>query len=63
MKRFRIFAGPNGSGKTTIINQIRQTTVHGHAIDFGVYINADEIAIDLLQDRFIKYYVNKQPKK
>jgi predicted ABC-type ATPase len=36
-KRIRIFAGPNGSGKTTIINQLR------NKIRFGVYVNADDI--------------------
>ncbi|MEN9523236.1 MAG: hypothetical protein RL065_1613 [Bacteroidota bacterium] len=33
----RIFAGPNGSGKTTTINQLRSK------IKFGVYVNADDI--------------------
>ena len=36
-KRVRIFAGPNGSGKTTIINNLK------NAIPFGVYVNADDI--------------------
>jgi predicted ABC-type ATPase len=45
--RLRIFAGPNGSGKSTIINNIRQETVNGRLIDFGYYINADDIATAL----------------
>ena len=36
-KRLRVFAGPNGSGKTTILNQI------DNQFDIGIYINADEI--------------------
>jgi predicted ABC-type ATPase len=37
VKRMRVFAGPNGSGKTTIINNLRSE------IPFGVYVNADDI--------------------
>jgi len=33
----RVFAGPNGSGKTTIVNRLRSE------IGFGVYVNADDI--------------------
>lgn len=33
----RVFAGPNGSGKTTIIQNLR------NVIGFGVYVNADDI--------------------
>lgn len=36
-RRLRIFGGPNGSGKTTIINLIRSS------FDVGHYINADDI--------------------
>jgi predicted ABC-type ATPase len=44
-KRIRIFAGPNGSGKSTIINRIRNYKVNDErALDFGIYINADDIA-------------------
>lgn len=42
--RLRVFAGPNGSGKTTIINAVRKARVNGRPVDFGVYINADDIA-------------------
>ena len=41
-KRLRIFAGPNGSGKSTIINIIRNKK-----IDLGIYLNADEIKVQL----------------
>jgi predicted ABC-type ATPase len=37
VKRMRVFAGPNGSGKTTIIKNLRAE------IPFGIYINADDI--------------------
>jgi predicted ABC-type ATPase len=36
-KRMRVFAGPNGSGKTTIIQNLK------NEIGFGVYVNADDI--------------------
>jgi predicted ABC-type ATPase len=35
-------AGPNGSGKTTLTTRLREM-----GLDFGEYINADEIALDL----------------
>lgn len=47
VKRLRIFAGPNGSGKSTIIDAIRKTRVNGHPVDFGFYVNADDIAREL----------------
>jgi predicted ABC-type ATPase len=34
-----MFAGPNGSGKSTLFNWLRDQN-----IDFGTYINPDEIA-------------------
>jgi predicted ABC-type ATPase len=37
-----IVAGPNGSGKTTLTNRLRSL-----GLDFGEYINADEIALAL----------------
>lgn len=40
----RVFAGPNGSGKSTIISAIRKFKVKGIPVDFGIYINADDIA-------------------
>ena len=36
-KRMRVFAGPNGSGKTTIVKSLQAE------IPFGVYVNADDI--------------------
>ncbi|MBK8580742.1 MAG: hypothetical protein WAT61_08255 [Flavobacteriales bacterium] len=42
--RLRVFAGPNGSGKSTIIEAVRKARVNGKPVDFGVYINADDIA-------------------
>jgi predicted ABC-type ATPase len=33
----RVFAGPNGSGKTTILSKLKSS------ISFGVYVNADDI--------------------
>jgi len=50
--RLRVFAGPNGSGKSTIIQSIKDYTSAGRPIDFGVYINADDIAQDLQNDSF-----------
>ncbi|MFK7785040.1 MAG: hypothetical protein AB8B56_07985 [Crocinitomicaceae bacterium] len=44
-KRLRIFAGPNGSGKSSIIKSIIEKDIgNGVKIDFGIYINADDIA-------------------
>lgn len=40
-KRMRVFAGPNGSGKTTIIKSLQGE------IPFGVYVNADDIESSL----------------
>lgn len=42
-KRMRVFAGPNGSGKTTIIKELESQ------YSFGVYINADDIELTLLK--------------
>lgn len=36
-KRMRIFAGPNGSGKTTIVRSLQAE------ISFGVYVNTPMI--------------------
>lgn len=48
--RLRVFAGPNGSGKSTVIQRIKNTKSEGRLIDFGHYINADDIAVALLKD-------------
>lgn len=45
MKAFTIFAGPNGSGKSTLTDYLRR----GNA-DLGVYINPDEISVELRQE-------------
>jgi predicted ABC-type ATPase len=50
--RLRIFAGPNGSGKSTIIHSVRTTKVNGKPIDFGYYINADDITQALKRKNF-----------
>jgi predicted ABC-type ATPase len=50
--RLRIFAGPNGSGKSTIIKAVKETVVNGNPIDFGYYINADDITQELKKGKF-----------
>lgn len=50
--RLRVFAGPNGSGKSTVIKKVRETIINGKEIDFGVYINADDIAKALTEGNF-----------
>ena len=49
-KRLRIFAGPNGSGKTTLIKLVNDLHVH-----LGIYINADEIKIELDSQHFLDF--------
>lgn len=44
-RRLRIFAGPNGSGKTTIVNDLKTK------YSFGEYINADDIEVLLNKER------------
>lgn len=61
VKRLRVFAGPNGSGKSSIIKKILNTEVqNGIKLDFGIYINADDIAVDLQNGGcdFTKYSIN-----
>ena len=50
--RLRVFAGPNGSGKSTVINYVQAIKVNGRPIDFGYYINADDIAVSLRSTSF-----------
>ncbi|MCH6201939.1 hypothetical protein MMU07_20340 [Aquiflexum sp. LQ15W] len=46
-KRMRVFAGPNGSGKSSIIKYTLNVEVQeGKKLDFGIYINADDITSD-----------------
>jgi predicted ABC-type ATPase len=42
--KLRVFAGPNGSGKSTVIDFIRNYKVNDKNVEFGYYINADDIA-------------------
>ncbi len=48
----RVFAGPNGSGKSTIIQAVREYRIKEIPIDFGIYINADDIAEKLKNRQF-----------
>ena len=50
--RLRVFAGPNGSGKSTVIQYVRDQKVNGKSIDFGIYVNADDIADKLRKNAF-----------
>jgi len=50
--RLRVFAGPNGSGKSTVIKSIREAKENGYELDFGIYINADDIAKNLSDHTF-----------
>ena len=47
----RIFAGPNGSGKTTIFKGI----LNEEDIQLGVYVNADDIEKDLRETSSISF--------
>lgn len=49
IKRMRVFAGPNGSGKTTIIKSL------SGVIPFGVYINADDIELQLKESKILLF--------
>lgn len=63
--RLRIFAGPNGPGKSTIIDSTRRIKIGGKPIDFGYYINADEITKQLRGSNFnfSKFDLKVQPKE
>lgn len=47
--RMRVFAGPNGSGKTTILNNLKSE------IPFGVYVNADDIQLLLQESKVLLF--------
>ena len=47
-----MFAGPNGSGKSTIIQAVRAYRVNTIPVNFGLYINADDIARSLRDNTF-----------
>lgn len=49
--RLRVFAGPNGSGKSTVIEDVKAYRSKGKLIDFGYYINADDITSTLKNTR------------
>lgn len=51
IKRMRVFAGPNGSGKTTIFKGI----LSENQVNLGVYVNADEIEALLKSKEFIDF--------
>ena len=62
--RLRVFAGPNGSGKSTVIKSIRETVINNRNLDFGTYINADDITVALNEKRFsFKAYKLKPTKE
>lgn len=50
--RLRIFAGPNGSGKTTFVQNFPE---FGEKIKLGVYINADDIEALLKKDQALNF--------
>ena len=49
--RIRIFAGPNGSGKTTFLRKL----LAEHQVNLGVYVNADDIEAALKADGQIDF--------
>ncbi len=49
IKRMRVFAGPNGSGKTTIKKSLQDI------IPFGVYVNADDIELQLKESEILLF--------
>jgi predicted ABC-type ATPase len=59
----RVFAGPNGSGKSSVIDYVKKQKVKGHPIDFGIYVNADDIAHNLRNGTFSfhKYEIKTTP--
>lgn len=51
----RVFAGPNGSGKSTIIKYIQSYKANNRPVEFGYYINADEIVKSLNSKRGLSF--------
>lgn len=51
VKRMRVFARPNGSGKTTIFKGM----LAKEEIQLGVYVNADEIELQLNQTNVLRF--------
>lgn len=50
-KRLRIIAGPNGSGKTSVYEDL----VRSHNFNFGIFVNADEIEAVLSRTGVINF--------
>jgi predicted ABC-type ATPase len=50
IKRMRVFAGPNGSGKTTIFKELLADKAN-----LGVYVNADDIQAELEIDKQLNF--------
>lgn len=48
-RRMRVFAGPNGSGKTTMVKSLQAE------IPFGVYVNADDIESLLKESKVLLF--------
>jgi predicted ABC-type ATPase len=64
--KLRVFAGPNGSGKSTVIDFIRSYKVNDKNVEFGYYINADDIAKALKSKKgysFKQYDFNAEPEE
>ncbi len=51
-KRMRVFAGPNGSGKTTIFKGI----LAENQVNLGVYVNADDIEASLKKESELDFF-------
>lgn len=51
VKRMRVFAGPNASGKTTIFKGVLAEI----DVELGVYVNADEIETELAKTNIIDF--------
>lgn len=47
----RVFAGPNGSGKTTIFKELLSKS----KVPLGIYVNADDIEEELNEEGFINF--------
>ena len=62
MARVRIFAGPNGSGKTSLFKSLSQQ----YSVNFGIYLNPDNLAESIkasLSLNLAQYHLNATQKK
>lgn len=50
-KRLRILAGPNGSGKTSVYEELKKSKY----VQFGIFVNADDIEKKLANDKTISF--------